>query len=320
MKLFKLLPIAVVAALSSIAGTAWCYDASSPGATITVNYIDGAGFGFNDATLGTSRKTALEFALNIWASKIKATVPIIVDARCQALGGTGVSATLANAGAQQVASTAGGWVPHPNTNYPLLLMNQYAGSDLSVPTNDILVTVNSDVDNATVLGSIDFYYGTDSNPGSDVDFVSVILHELGHGFGFLTFMNSSGTLFSGLPDVFELNLIQTPGGSLNAMSDAGRAAAQISGQLFWDGTSVKNRYNPSTLTSYGNVKMYAPGVFENGSSTSHFDTSNSPNLLMEPAYTGANHNPDITPNALKDVGWFFTAASLPVSLTNLSAE
>jgi hypothetical protein len=320
--LSTLLTAAFAAALATVSSTTCAYSSASPFAnvtSVTINYIDGAGVGFNDATLGPSRKAALQFAVNQWAATIKSTVPIIIDARCQALGGDAFSAVLANAGAQQVSSASGG-VPHINTLYPLDLLNQYAGFDIDSGTNDILVTLNSDVDNSTVLGNVDFYYGTDGNPGSDVDLVSVLLHELGHGLGFLTFMAQNGTLLSGFPDVYELNLVQIPGGSLNSMSDAGRQAAQISGQLFWDGASVKNRFNTNTSSNYGNVKMYAPGTFESGSSTSHFDVSNSPDLLMEPSYTGAHHSLDLTPNVLNDVGWFLDPASLPATLSHMSAE
>jgi hypothetical protein len=51
------------------------------------------------------------------------------------------------------------------------------------------------------------------------------------------------------------------------------------------------------------VKIYAPNPYESGSSISHWDPSNTPNLLMEPAYFGAHHDIDITGAAFKDEGW-----------------
>jgi hypothetical protein len=59
-------------------------------------------------------------------------------------------------------------------------------------------------------------------------------------------------------------------------------------------------------TTNGFVRIYSPPVVESGSSGSHFDTSATPNLLMEPAITttlAASHNLDLTPSLMKDVGW-----------------
>ncbi len=54
--------------------------------------------------------------------------------------------------------------------------------------------------------------------------------------------------------------------------------------------------------------MYAPNPFQGGSSVSHFDTSATPNLLMEPAINGdlthfVTPPHDLTFKLLKDIGW-----------------
>lgn len=59
-------------------------------------------------------------------------------------------------------------------------------------------------------------------------------------------------------------------------------------------------------TSEGLVRLYAPGVVALGSSISHFDTTASPNLLMEPSITStlrAATNIDLTPALMEDIGW-----------------
>lgn len=59
------------------------------------------------------------------------------------------------------------------------------------------------------------------------------------------------------------------------------------------------------MNANGQLLLYAPNPVEPGSSVSHWDTSAYPNLLMEP-----NVNDDlpigldITPEALRDIGWF----------------
>jgi hypothetical protein len=74
------------------------------------------------------------------------------------------------------------------------------------------------------------------------------------------------------------------------------------------GVNVTYVVDPSRRagTTNGFVRIYAPTVVESGSSGSHFDTSATPNLLMEPAITStlaASHNIDLTPSLMKDVGW-----------------
>ncbi len=55
----------------------------------------------------------------------------------------------------------------------------------------------------------------------------------------------------------------------------------------------------------GRVMMFAPNPFQAGSSVSHWDTSPTPDLLMEPAInTSLNNDPDMTVQAFGDIGWF----------------
>ncbi len=318
---FKKFLVVLTAVVAGLAGSAWSYDSSSPSSQIVVNYTDAAGVGFNDPVLGLSRKTALEYALSVWAAKVKGTEVIRVNAACQSFGGTASGAVLASAGPITISTViTGTGLLISNTTYPTLLVNQYAEMDVATSHNDIQVTVNMDVDNATVLGNINFYYGTDANPGIHIDFVTVMLHELGHGLGFLTFMNANGELFNGRPDGYMRSLIQQPGGSLVSMNDAQRQSALISNALYWDGASLKNRRNPATNAPYNNVKMFAPSPYQSGSSVSHFDTSNTPNLLMEPSYTGASHSVDVTGNVLQDIGWYLDGTALPVGLSHFAVD
>ncbi len=268
---------------------------------VTINYNDAAGVGFNDATLGAARKSAFQFAVNIWANQLNGTVPVVVNATFPGLGGTSVSAVLGQAGFVDVvkdytnAPLAGTWYPAP-------LANQYFGSDVSPANADINAQFNADVDNNTVLGTTSFYYGTDSLPGSNVDFKSVVLHELGHGLGFAGLINSSnGQWAAGDPDVFSRQLTRTSVGNFDTMNDAQRLAALTSDQVFWKGAQV-------VAAKSGQVKMYCPATFQAGSSLSHWDTSNTPDLLMEPFDTGPKATIDLTKQAFQDIGWTFASS------------
>ena len=51
-------------------------------------------------------------------------------------------------------------------------------------------------------------------------------------------------------------------------------------------------------------RLYAPNPTEPGSSISHWDTSATPNLLMEPNLSGdLPHAVDLTLPLLRDIGW-----------------
>jgi len=64
----------------------------------------------------------------------------------------------------------------------------------------------------------------------------------------------------------------------------------------------------SGANSIGQVMMFAPNPFQSGSSVSHYDTTATPNLLMEPSINGnltqAVDAPlDLTLPLFKDIGW-----------------
>jgi len=64
--------------------------------------------------------------------------------------------------------------------------------------------------------------------------------------------------------------------------------------------------------------MYAPSPYASGSSVSHWDTSASPNLLMEPSINAdLDHTLDATLELFRDIGWF---VPVPVELMFLEIE
>lgn len=295
-------------------------------ATITIINQDGANEGFNDTTvvtpvggntgttLGAQRLIAFQYAANIMAKILHSDVEIKVDAQMSSLGGDMSGATLGQAGPTTVHRNFSN-APFADTWYTQALANKLAGSDLSSADSDIFAEFNSDVDNDTVLGTNHWYYGLDASPaGSDIDYVSVVLHELIHGLGFLSLVyledgtsNSAGDKFAGFDDAY-MKLLEHHGASpvdFPSMTSAQRVAASIdTNNLHWTGSSVNT--NSGFLTagkSNGHVQMYAPNPVEPGSSVSHFDDAILPNELMEPSYTGGNHNISLAANLLSDIGW-----------------
>lgn len=64
----------------------------------------------------------------------------------------------------------------------------------------------------------------------------------------------------------------------------------------------------------GRPLVYAPGVFEPGSSTSHFDETAVPNVLMEPAINSdLGSRVDLTEAYFRDAGWF-AGSTMTVSM------
>jgi hypothetical protein len=68
------------------------------------------------------------------------------------------------------------------------------------------------------------------------------------------------------------------------------------------------------MNAAGQMLLYAPNPVEPGSSISHWDTSASPNLLMEQAISSdLPIGVDITPDLFRDLGWFGATPSVPSS-------
>ena len=290
-------------------------------AVITIVNVDGAAEGFNDAsapdsastgggnngaTLGAQRLIAFQHAANIWARLMVSPVEIRVDANFDPLTCTSTSATLGAAGARTVHRDFAG-APLANTWYPQALANSIAGADLS-DQSDIMARFNSAI-GTTCSFPLVWYYGLDGNPpGGTLDFVSIVLHELGHGLGFQSFVDlASGSKLVGFDDVFSLNLEDhSTGKRYPQMTDQERVtASQNSENLHWVGANVVAASGLLTtgVHSTGHVQMYAPNPQQLGSSVSHFDTVVSPNELMEPFYTEPNHNVGVTLELFADLGW-----------------
>jgi uncharacterized repeat protein (TIGR01451 family) len=307
--------------------------AQASAATITIVNGDGAGEGFNDppvggntaTTLGQARLNAFRYAADLAAARISSNVSIRVDATMDALGGSGSGAVLGAAGPNTLHRDFTN-APVVSTWYVQALANALSGSDLNVANSDIGAQFNSDVDNGTVLGATDWYYGLDGNPGSDIDFVSVVLHEILHGLGFLSLVDeSTGAKFLGFDDAYMRHLEHhgaTPS-AFPSMDNSQRVTAQVSGpNLHWTGAAVTATAGGfSAGVSSGHVQMFAPGTLQLGSSVSHFDTALSPNDLMEPNYTTAlQANTPAAFKLLTDIGWTVNespSANLSITVSDL---
>lgn len=263
--------------------------------------LEGANEGFNDPTLGASRKLAFEHALSIWGSYINNSYTgeqVVVRAEFNPLGGSATSATLGSAGPETLAVTTGTFFADA------ALANHIRQTDVNGGTHEINVQFNSDVDGSVVLGSNKFYYGTDKNSGSDKDFVSLAMHEIAHGLGFSSDIKSDGSwLNPTLTKEYDRFLYDAAigGTALKDMTtNAARLAAITSGNLYWGGANAVAAYNGNR------VKLYAPNPYEEGSSVSHVDEGEFGHLMLSPQFNGnlINHKvSDVELGMMEDMGW-----------------
>jgi len=282
---------------------------------ITVNY----GVGFADptvttspitslpSTLGADRVACYEAAVLVWEAVLDISVEIEVDAAFSSQGGTTGSGTPLGFAGPETAHFDFTGAPIASMYYVQAQANQLRGLDLSPANSDLAADFNADVDDPVLVPGFSWYYGIDgAPPGGTIDFFSTILHELGHGLGFLSLVNeSTGAKFNGRNDIYSAQLQWGGSGgdaAFNSLTNGGRVSAVTSvNELEWIGaTAIADvTFNPG-----GNpVLMYAPASINSGSTLSHWDTSNSPNLLMEPFATDAFTDVTLETAAFIDMAW-----------------
>ncbi|MEM7482057.1 MAG: PA domain-containing protein [Acidobacteriota bacterium] len=254
----------LLAALSLLAAPA------AFGATVTIVNVDPPNVGFNDptpaapvggnpgTTLGQQRLNAFQYAAGLWGATLDSPITIRVQASNPPLPCNATSAVLGAAGTIQVFANFAN-APFTNTWYPGALANKLAGVDLApgapgTNADDIVAQFNRSIDNnPNCLAGTNWYYGLDHNNGNDIDYVTVVTHEIGHGVGFASFTNESTGQFVGppfLPSVFDRFTFDNDQGLFwDQMTNAQRVASAINCcGVVWDGPQV-NMFAPFILDS-----------------------------------------------------------------------
>ncbi|HEY3177044.1 MAG TPA: PA domain-containing protein [Candidatus Polarisedimenticolia bacterium] len=228
------------------------------GATISIVNADGAGEGFNDptpvapvggnpgTTRGAQRLIAFQFAADIWGATLDSNVLITIRSNFDPLSCNATQAVLGSAGTLFIFANFPATPPFAgpafaNTWHSSALADKRAGFELNPGQPDISARFNVNLGNVGCLTGIGWYLGLDNNHGSQIDLVTVLLHEFGHGLGFQQFGNlGSGALIGGLPDTYNRNLLDLSNGLLwNQMTNAQRAASAINPRrVVWFGDQV----------------------------------------------------------------------------------
>lgn len=228
---------------------------------ITVVNKDGAGEGFNATTpftpvggnpattIGQARLIAFQHAAFLWGRRLFSKVEIKIDAEMNALDCATNWAVLGSAGPNTAdrdfpSGDPTYEAPVANTWHPQALANAIAGFDRTATQSEVSAAFNSNLGGSSCLPSQPWYFGLDGKgPSGSIDFVSVVLHELGHGLGFLSFLGSDGKKLLSRNDVYSNRLGLENGATvtgLAGMTDAERAAAMIGDpNLTWTGPAPR---------------------------------------------------------------------------------
>ena len=262
--------------------------AQKQGATIEVDY--GSGF-------TPEARAAFERAVAVWEAHIDSPVPIRIQATFADLGAN----VLGGAGPNFIYGVD---TTDTGSNDLIIgdaLLDALTGQDQQPGEPDIVARFSSTRD--------DWHFGEGPTPNGQLDFMGVVLHEIGHGLNYFNLVDfSSGTGSYGVdfngdgqisesekvPGIFDIFLAQELGGDLaqltnpssfeNPSSELGDALT--SNRLVFDGASSRRAAELST----GPVppQMYAPSSWQSGSSIAHVDEQTyrpgDPNALMSPAF------------------------------------
>jgi autotransporter-associated beta strand protein len=271
-------------------------------------YTDPAGTGFSDPVLGTERRAALEYAGSIWGALIQSSYTG-ETVRVHASFGDLDENTLGQASSTYYYADFGSSRPGyvADTNYPKALASHLKGSDVDPNQHDIGAEFNLNEN---------FYYGVGTPADGQFDFVSLALHELGHGLGFESSLRqngSYGTLGDGraYPDrevsghayAYDRFLTLLPNGfELLGLTQSARSGGATTEAIYWSGANgiAGNGGTPP--------RMYAPPTWADGSTYSHIDqnTYDDDDAVMTPSMGPKEQLR--TPIALergmlRDMGW-----------------
>ena len=294
-----------VRALPAAAGTA--RQSSTALSTWQVSY--GSGFtGHADA------QAAFQRAVDTWSRIVTSSVPIVVKANLTRLG----TDVLGQAGPSDAALCQSG-----DLLYPEALLNAQNGKDNDQACGNVAPDGDGSDITATFSNQDLFYFGAD--PGGIAtatckqatdgcyDFESVVLHELGHGLGVLGSATADNTAkrgyfgYGGIPTAYDYFVKTADGRYVTEDFAQGSRAlydALVGGRLFWDGPEAAGADRGRE------PQLWAPPVFEEGTSFTHLDDdaypSGDPDGLMTPYAEPKDvvRDPgEVTLGLLRDMGW-----------------
>lgn len=289
----------------------------SAGSIFEVDFFVNENKSCGDQSWPTEASSAFLYALDIWAAHLNSKVPIKVSATWNENETDDDTITLGSAAPSVVVQIPG--IGKPDTFYPIAHLSALAGT----PIRDQLDDVDYDINVTMNCGYPGWYFGIDAKtPPNHIDFVTVILHEIGHGIGFIGSVQEvsedSETAKWGFsdpptPGIFDRFVVDGEDHFLIDETEYPNPSAALfealtgkRGGIFLEGEEINH-----TLTSQHASKgvLYSPDEFRKGSSYSHLDQqtfSNTENALMRPSMDRASaiHTPGpLFCGLLRDMEW-----------------
>ncbi|MEM8558601.1 MAG: T9SS type A sorting domain-containing protein [Bacteroidota bacterium] len=300
---------------------AFAVQARQAAATFNVDYVSGGSslYGYACSSWPSAAQTAFQYAADVWGGLLNSPQTITVKA-CWS-----TSLPSSTLGAAAARSAHGNFtnVPYTNTFYPAALANALADSDLNGSANEEIYAIFNG--NRT-----DWYYGTDASPAfTEYDFVTVVMHEIGHGLGFAgsagisdgtgtgrcrSYASGQGCINNGsLPYAFDRFAYDGGGTSVLTTSKYANPSSDLA-TILTGGTVGGSTGIFFTGSAVGTQQLNTPGSYASGSTYSHFDLGLYPSELMKPSLPNgqAIHDPGLALDLLEDTGW---ASVVPVELT-----
>ncbi|MCA8996834.1 MAG: VCBS repeat-containing protein [Planctomycetaceae bacterium] len=281
-----------------------------------LNYLPSspAGIGFDHPTLGQARRDALQTIADNFGALFDHTATITMDVSSSE---NSMSNTLASAGSNTAETFTAGF------GSEVIRTKVLTGMDLNGATVDGTVDVNWGQPYEVSLDPMDV-------DGSEIDFVSTMVHEFTHAMGFASLIFQDGTdewsTQPGNPgswsafDQFITNASETP--VINASFELSSAvwANSVGGNsangngLFFNGPNAKaaNGGNP--------VGLFTPTTWSDGSSVSHTDDENpalAGTMMLSATFAGlgAREYTSIEMGIMMDLGYSFVSQTPTLTVT-----
>lgn len=235
-----------------------CATTSLRAAEVVIVNVNAPGVGLNDpapaipaagangaSTLGQQRLRVVQRAAEIWGAVLDSSVPIRIEVEMVDLPCESGNTILGQGGPTYLAWNFAN-APRRDTAYPIALANALARTDLHSGA-DIAIDLNRAVDSGCSGTSVGWWYGLDPDaavPSDRIALLPVMLHEIGHGLGFLSGVNPTTGAYVVSQPVLWSNFLydQQMGKHWRAMSVAERAAsARNDPFLVWTGEHVNSQ-------------------------------------------------------------------------------
>ncbi len=264
--------------------------------TFNFTYTGTAGVGFDDATSGAARKTALNEAA------------------------TTLAGFFTTAGARELTFTVNSYITADNTlasagaNAPTVAFSN--GFNRTVVQEKVIT--GNDLNGGTADGAISWNWNhlwntTNTIPGDQYDFKSTVMHEILHTFGFTSGTSMAGSNTQQTWEIFD-SFLTTSNGTTKLINpttfafDTAQNSALTGNGMFFNGANAKAA-NGGSL-----VSIFSPTPWSEGSSGSHTADSVYPNTMMIAATTfgqGARTLTAIESGILQDLGYSMAAIPEP---------